>query len=132
VRGVLRGDNLWERKKASLTPTLVNTQGKVEQLTHVSMKPITQLLPRNGLIYSSPMGGGCYSHFDIKRVDSMTPEVLSIFCSDCIIRLEGKHLHSLLQPFEKIHRLCAFDDKKFDPVEEKKTVISLIELKEME
>jgi len=72
------------------------------------------------------------SHFDIKRVDSMTPEVLSIFCSDCIVRLEGKHLHSLLQPFEKIHRLCAFDDKKFDPVEEEKTVISLIELKEME
>jgi len=72
------------------------------------------------------------SHFDIKRVDSMTPEVLSILCSDCIIRLEGKHLHSLIQPFEKIHRLRAFDDKKFDPLEEDKTVISLIELKEIE
>jgi len=72
------------------------------------------------------------SHFDIKRVDSMTPEVLSILCSDCIIRLEGKHLHSLIQPFEKIYRLRAFDDKKFDPVEEEKIVISLIELKEIE
>jgi len=72
------------------------------------------------------------SHFDIKRVDSMTPEVLSIFCSDCIIRLEGKHLHSLLQPFEKIHRLRAFDDSKFDSPPESKPVIELIELKEVE
>ena len=72
------------------------------------------------------------SHFDIKRVDSMTPEVLSIFCSDCIVRLEGKHLHSLLQPFEKIHRLRAFDDSKFDSPPENKPIIELIELKEIE
>jgi len=71
------------------------------------------------------------SHFDIKRVDSMTPEVLSIFCSDCIIRLEGKHLHSLIQPFEKIHRICAFDDKKFDTPGDDEAVVEMIELKEI-
>jgi len=71
------------------------------------------------------------SHFDIKRVDSMTPEVASIFCSDCVVRLEGKNLHELISEFGRIRRITAFNDKKFDAPEEKKTVISLIELKEI-
>ena len=72
------------------------------------------------------------SHFDIKRVDSMTPEALSILCSNCIIKLKGKRLHDLIQPFEKIHRLRAFDDKKFDAPSDNEPIIELIELKEME
>jgi len=71
------------------------------------------------------------SHFDIKRVDSMTPEVLSIFCSDCVVRLEGKNLHELISEFGRIRRITAFNDKKFDAPEDDVVLIEVIELKEI-
>ena len=71
------------------------------------------------------------SHFDIKRVDSMNPEAISIFCSDCVVRLEGRNLHKLIDDLEKIRRITAFDDEKFDTPSDDEVVIEVIKLTEL-
>jgi hypothetical protein len=132
-----------ETEQASVPPVPISDDSRVTVFERHSRRHRSQKNPREYIAFEtgkSPRWIDIHfangrrvlvSHFDVKRVDSMTPEVVSIFCSDCLIRLEGKNLHRLVDEFERIRRITAFDDRKFDAVQEDVPLVEVIKLTEI-
>jgi hypothetical protein len=132
-----------ETEQASVSPPPISDDSRVTVFERHSRRHRSQKNPREYTAFEtgkSPRWIDIHfangrrvlvSHFDVKRVDSITPEIVSIFCSDCIIRLGGKNLHRLVDEFERIHRITAFDDRKFDAVQEDVPLVEAVKLTEI-